>query len=152
MTTKQSDERTLRVSRAVAVASAVVYYIEKDDFLKLCPEESLTQLENSKRSMNLEDIVSKISRQFMLKKLMNKALLDATDTNAHDYVGNRHEPLCHLVPIKRMTKLTPWLEKARGNKTKNKALLHEIKKVQLLWTKEEKMQQQMGPDSSSVLD
>ena len=83
---------------------------------------------------------------------MNKALLDATGTNAHDFTGDRNGFIGNLGPIKKMGKLTPWLTKARTNKTKNKALLHEIKKVQLLWTKEEKMQQERGPESNSVLD
>jgi len=41
------------------------------------------------RSFDLETMVKKISHSFMVKKLMNKAMLDATKFNAHDFSGGR---------------------------------------------------------------
>jgi hypothetical protein len=53
------------------------------------PEARKAELEKNMRSFDLETMVKKIIRVFMVKKLMNKAMLDATKFNASDFSGGR---------------------------------------------------------------
>jgi hypothetical protein len=53
------------------------------------PDARKEELEKTMRSFDLETMVKKISRSFMVKKLMSKAMLDATKFNASDFSGGR---------------------------------------------------------------
>lgn len=68
---------------------------------------------------------------------MNKALLDGTKMNGVNFSGARLGYNGDLGPIKKMKKLSDWIDKARYNKTKNKGLIHELKKIVVLSKTEE---------------
>ena len=68
--------------------------------------------------LDLETIVDKISSWQLQVKKANQALLDATKINASD-LGCDRSSFLDQHDQKRVNKLTPWLAKARENKTTN---------------------------------
>jgi hypothetical protein len=82
-------------------------------------------------------MVQKINRQFEQKKYMNRALLDGTKMNGVNFSGARLGYNGEMGPIKKMKKLSDWIDKARYNKTKDKELIHELKKIVVLSKTEE---------------
>lgn len=89
------------------------------------------------RNLDLDYIVNKIARFYKEKAKRNTAVLDGAKVNCHDFSGARSQ-FMNNVNQKQIDKLLPWINKARQNNTKNLNLLHELKKVTLLSTSEEK--------------
>jgi hypothetical protein len=89
------------------------------------------------RSFDLEEMVAGINSQFEKKKYMNKAMLDGTKMNGVNFSGDRLGYNGDLLPIKKMQKLSKWIDKARYNKTNNKDLIHQLKKIVVLDKTEE---------------
>ncbi len=104
--------------------------------MQIVPKERLDELRKTMRSLDLEVLVQKISRQFMVKKLMNKAMLDASKINGADFTGKRLGYIGELVPFQKIARIQSWLENARHNKTKNQNLKHELRKIKVLKTTE----------------
>ena len=85
------------------------------------------------RILDLDHIVNKIERYTKEKKKRNTALLDGSKLNCHDFSGVRSQFL-NRNNQRQLDKLLPWINKARNNSTKNKNLLHELRKVTLIST------------------
>ena len=76
-------------------------------------------------------------------------MLDASKLNCHDFSGSRSQFL-EQNEQQKINKLLPWINKARQNTTVNNNLLHELRKVTLISTKEEKFR--VGKDNFHETD
>ena len=101
------------------------------------PPEQFEVLRGKMRNLELNDIVKKIGRYYKDKAVTNQAILDATKVNTENF-GGRKMKLMGDSQQKQVNKLEPWLTKAKSNRTQNQNILHEIRKVKLLSTREEK--------------
>ena len=73
------------------------------------------------------------------------ALLDASKLNCYEMTGDRSHFL-HDADKRHMDRMLPWINKARSNSTQDLNLLHELKKVTYLSSKEEKYTLNKGED------
>ena len=109
----------------------------------------IEELKKNMRILDLDYIVSKIDRYSKEKTKRNDALLDGSKLNCHDFSGARSQFL-QANNQRQIDKLLPWINKARKNSTKNQNLLHELRKVQVLSSTEERLLYSKGVDMDSM--
>merc|ERR1719232_804840 len=126
-----------RRCRIRAMTNCTVIYINKEDMDVCFPKQKFDQLCANMRNLELDYLVAKISRYYKEKSDKNKAILDATQTNHENFAGRKMQLMKHGEQSK-VNRLQPWLQKARVNKTQNQNIMHELRKVKLLSSKEEK--------------
>mmetsp|Transcript_24946 Transcript_24946/g.33412 ORF Transcript_24946/g.33412 Transcript_24946/m.33412 type:complete len:142 (+) Transcript_24946:1411-1836(+) len=105
--------------------------------MKRWPPERVEYLRKQMRILDLDHIVNKITRYYKEKAKRNEAILDGASLNCHDFSGARSQ-FMQVNAQQKIQKLLPWINKCRQNSTQNLNLLHELKKVALLKTSEEK--------------
>ena len=126
-----------RRCRIRALTNCTLIYINKPEMDICFPPEQFDVLRGKMRNLELDQIVKKIGKYYKDKATTNQAILDATKVNTDNF-GGRKMKLMTDVQQKQVNKLLPWLQKAKSNKTQNQNILHEIRKVKLLSTREEK--------------
>ena len=126
-----------RRCRIRALTNCTLIYINKPEMDICFPPEQFEVLRGKMRNLELNDIVKKIGRYYKDKAVTNQAILDATKVNTENF-GGRKMKLMGDSQQKQVNKLEPWLTKAKSNRTQNQNILHEIRKVKLLSTREEK--------------
>ena len=127
-----------RRTRVRALSDCKLIYINKDELYRTFPQAQIKSLETMMRNLDLDYLVKKIENQYKSRKNINNAILDATGVNKHDFSGERSS-FIGVLNQKAINKLQPWLEKARKKTTKNKHILHQLKKVKLLSNTEGKI-------------
>lgn len=119
-----------RRCRVRCLSDVTLSYINNSK-LERWPAERVEYLRKHMRLLDLDHILSKISRYQKEKAKRNEAILDASSLNCHDFSGARSQFVSGNNSYK-IQKLLPWIAKCRQNTTKNTNLLHELKKVMLL--------------------
>jgi len=61
--------------------------------------------------------VDKIEKQYNQRAYINRAILDATQINPHDFGGDRANGLIKPALGRKFQKLKPWLSNVRDNRT-----------------------------------
>ena len=125
-----------RRCRVRCLTNCSLIYIHGDK-IKNWPQKFVDDLRKNMRLLDLDHITSKIMRYQNEKAKRNQAILDASSLNCHDFSGDR-STFMENHNIQKVQKLLPWINKCRQNTTQNQNLLHELKKVTLISSKEEK--------------
>ena len=132
-----------------ALTDCTLIHVRGSEIKRKWPAEQVEPLKLKMRILDLDYIVNKIERYQKEKKKRNTAVLDASKLNCHDFSGERSS-FMQNVNKRQIDKMIPWISKARANSTKNTNLLHELNKVAVLGSKEEKFVFRKGDDPDDI--
>jgi len=128
-----------RRTRVRCLTDCSLIYVNGDDLEKRWPQDQVEKLRSTMRNLDLDFIVNKITTFYKERTKRNEAVLDASGLNCHDFSGARSQFMQHNRQ-RQIEKMLPWINKARQNSTKNLNLLHELRKVKLLSSVEDKFE------------
>ena len=106
-----------RRCRVRCLTNCSLIYLNRDQHKRWAPDRwkpaQIEMVNKNMRILDLDYIVEKISRYNNEKTRLNIAVLDSAKLNCHDLLGLRSNYLHNNENKNQMSKLMPWINKAR---------------------------------------